>query len=234
MAVIDSAIALYRAGNYSGSGDWLDESGNGYDLTLTDCVFTAQSSPALAYFTLNGSSSFMTYNPPGTQLDPLLGSWTVLIVVRNSNYATNRFPPVDTRDSFSAGGSGGFTLYGTTNGAPRGEFADGSTEANDVAGNPTNNQIHEMATRLDRSVEEVETFLDGTGSGSPASSAGVGSIGSSGTFDVGRVATTYYGGDVFGLAVWDSPLSDADVATAGDELRVPISTGNSLLLLGVG
>ncbi len=57
--LVTSGLRLYlNANNYSGSGAWLDQSGNGYNMTLFNSpAFT--SSATTPYFSFNGSNQYM-------------------------------------------------------------------------------------------------------------------------------------------------------------------------------
>lgn len=75
MSILDSAVLLLQAKNYSGSGNWLDESGNGHDAV-------PQNSPTFANgaFTLDGADQhFVVTNHADLDFDDS-DDWTIMFV----------------------------------------------------------------------------------------------------------------------------------------------------------
>jgi hypothetical protein len=156
-------------------------------------------------------------------MDPGVGDWTAMIVVRNDNVTDDRIPALDTKDDFTI--ANGWQVIGSTNDRGQVRVADGAAFDSDLTPNNTlvDDTIHAVTLRLDRTAEEVEVFVDGTGTGSPGDTTGQGSIDSAAAhLDVFRVGATFYDGDVFAIAIWDSALSDADIVTAESELQTLI------------
>ena len=95
-----------------------------------------------------------------------------------------------------------------------------------------------MAGRYDDTAAEIETFIDGTGSGSPTSKA-AGDQSNAAVLTIGAQngGGATWAGDIYAIVLWRSALSDADIATAGTELLTELaaaSGGSRLLILGVG
>jgi hypothetical protein len=79
--LITSGLTLYlNANNYSGSGNWLDQSGNGYNMTLYNSP-TFTSSATTPYFSFNGSNQYMnnaSYTTPA-QTSATSFTWIFLV-----------------------------------------------------------------------------------------------------------------------------------------------------------
>ncbi len=229
MPIYGDAILLLRAGNYSGSGDWLDESGNGRDFSITGATFTAQAG-VVGYFTFDGVNDFMTHDDTGNVFNPGSGDFTVVMVVRTSS--AGDIPPIDNRNSFTAGVAGWQLRDSSARADARAD--DDTAEFTDTfVGTMSNSTIYDIAFRVDTTANELEVFQNGVGTGTPVDTSTMGTVTGTDAIDIGRVGASYDDGDVIAIAIWSRALSDADLATAGDELRLPVG-GAGMLLLDVG
>ncbi len=73
MSSLATAVMVLQAKNYSGSGDWLDESGNSHDAANNGALFKAYS--AIQYVYLPGTAANYLYTPDAAALDLLGDIW---------------------------------------------------------------------------------------------------------------------------------------------------------------
>lgn len=216
MAVIDSAVLLLQAKNYSGSGDWLDESGNSHDGVISGATFSTD------HFVFNGSTDIITV-AHHTDLDfGLSDSFTIMAVVEASAVPPPNIEWIAGKKTDYAVGNAGYTLYVNTSSQPRLWLVDNSSNnAGDLAAALTQDTKQVAAGVRNVTDDDIEAFTDGTGSGSPATDPSTGT-GPSNTVDftIGKAPSSVlaWTGKIYAVALWASALSDADVATAGDEL----------------
>ncbi len=75
MSILDNAELLLQAKNYTGSGDWLDESGNGHNATINGALFKAYSPATGQYIYMPGTSGNYLSTPDAAALDLLGDIW---------------------------------------------------------------------------------------------------------------------------------------------------------------
>jgi len=220
MAGLADAVLLLQAKNYSGSGDWLDESGNGHDAVITGATFTSDADGK--YFAFNGSSDLMTIANHadlnfGTT-DPL----TAMAVCRTAQTGSQAYL-LDKNQS----GPGWALIYGGTYTSLI--VDDGPNRVYDLTANLTINTIQTVAGVRNIVDDDVESFLDGVGTGSPTTDTTTATLSNANSLLLGRFSGFWWNGDIFAVAVWREALSDADVAAAGVALLAGAST---ITLLG--
>lgn len=228
MAVIDTAELLLQAKNYSGSGDWLDESGNGHDASLVNSpTFNGDR------FTLDADNeSFDIVDSAGLNFDfGTLAGATVMVVCApvDATPAGNQYIV----DKSAAVGIG-YRMILLTSSAFRGEFEDASGgRPDDFAAAFSDGVKVALAVRHDAAADETESFVDGAGTGTP----NVFDLADCTSTEILRIggrsdATTFaFRGDIYAVALWREALTDAEIVEAQAELE---SSGGNLLLLGVG
>jgi hypothetical protein len=223
MAVIDAAVLLLRANRYSGSGNWLDESGNGYDAVPSG-------SPTWdgEKFTLNGSTQWFTIADDPGFADYLDAQSFTLVVVCASNDHTTTTPRCLFDNKEADSGTIGFSIYERSNrvdATVRGVSAQKYVNSSDVAalGVQVSYALRKNGTT------NTQLLVDGVVRSTSAGAAGniavanPTRIGASGASDP---AVRWFNGDIYGAALWRSALSDADIATAGSELVRPPPPAN--------
>jgi len=134
-----------------------------------------------------------------------------------------------------SGSSEGYQLLNHTSVPIRFLIGDGPTTSIDDSPNPTNGQAFVVAGRRDTTADEVEAFLDGIGSGSPATDTTTASLANADplligarTFDLDEALD----GEIYAVALWREALSDADVVIAENELLA--RNISAMMLSGVG
>ncbi len=158
MAAIDRATFLLQAKNYSGTGNWIDESGNGHNATIHGPVHNGE------YFTTDGTDDYFEI-PDHNDLDFGIGASATMAV-------KVRVPETPT-------GSDGLMVKGPTSGSapgwwfylpsaftPRLNLINTSTFATDTGPAFSANTIVTLVARKRVSDTTVEAFTDGSGNGS--------------------------------------------------------------------
>lgn len=229
MAILDSAVLALRANQYDGSSGVLsDESGNGYDATIVN-------SPAWdgTKFTLVPASSQYLTIADADDLDPELGTFTVVMVVsplvgdtgngRVLNKRNNGVPwwsldYVQASDRFTftiTDGTSSKAAFSATNGAP--------------PGGP-----YVVSARYGGGAAAlIEIGVDGAyvtaGSGTLLT------VASATALTIGYVAvfSQYAEIDFYGLAIWKGAyLTDAEVEEAGVGLLASVDSSEAYGLHG--
>jgi hypothetical protein len=120
---ITSGLTLYlNANNYSGSGQWLDQSGNGYNMTLYNSP-TFTSSATTPYFSFNGSNQYMNNASYTTPVQSSTTSFTWIFLV-NFTSGYNNYTALGNRGGgppynfmkITGAANNLFQLYGGTTG----------------------------------------------------------------------------------------------------------------------
>ena len=137
-----------------------------------------------------------------------------------------------------SGASEGYQLSNHTSAPIRFLIGDGPTTSIDDSPNPTNGQAFVVAGRRDTTADEVEAFLDGIGSGSPATDMTTASLANADplligarTFDLDEALD----GEIHAVALWRSALTNTQIVEAGYYLGsgTPPDTSDLLLVLGI-
>lgn len=237
MSILDSCIGLWQAVNYSGSGDWLDESGNGNDATFGDGS-TSSTFPVHqgAYFTFDGNQYFEI--PDTADLDfGASDPFTVLVVARQATFPTGSSQTYVSKRASVAASAAGWVVYPSF-GSVVFEIADGSTESNDLqATEPTNGTVSAVGGVRDVSGDTVEVFVNSSPTGTPTTDATTGSLANTESVGIGAINVdstpgSFFVGDIFAVAIWGSALSDADFAAAGTLLSGGTPSSKSIAAPG--
>lgn len=227
MSVIGRGELLLRAKNYSGSGNWLDESGNGHDATPV-------SSPTFndTYFTLNGTDHFTVADAAGldfAETDDL----TVMVRARTADVTPASDSILLAKKLGTTGAGAGYNIMLATTGTMNFRIADGAVSSNDAKGASLINDVIFVAAGVrNTGDDDIEVFVDGVGSGSPTTDATTVTLANALTLNIGASSSpgNYSAVDVFDVVLWRPPaLTPAEVAQAGLELQ----TWRDPLLLGI-
>lgn len=115
----------------------------------------------------------------------------------------------------------GYSLDRGTANAPRFMVADGSADDDDVAGAITQGVTTVVGGVRNVADDDIEAFTAGSGSGSPTTDSTTATLANAHTLRIGRLSSTgsnYADMEFLGAAVFDVALTDAEVASIGDEL----------------
>lgn len=205
--LLGGAVVLLQAKNYSGSGNWLDESSNGHDATLV-----GSPTHSTDHFVLNGTSQYFTV-ADHDDLDFNAQSFTVMAVCY-ADALSGTFGQIVSKYVAST--------IGYELGA---ENTVAQVRAYDVVNNTDVNSSAAAATvqawtgRYNHSTSELETFVDGVGSGSPTS-VSVGDLRTSTVLSIGarNGGVALWAGRVYAVAIWRRALTGQEIIDAGDLL----------------
>lgn len=232
-SALDRCELLLQALNYSGSGDWLDESGNGHDATpVGSPTFDTD------HFVLNGTSQgFFIADDP--LLDFAAGDSFTIMVRASQADAT----PTTYEALINKKGSGSVPGWGIDHGNGALNLVavihDGTSLVADNSANTSNDTPYVVIARRDVAADDLEAGLDGTMSASPTADTTTGTLANAVNLSIGYrnvTASQWLTGDIYAVALWREALSDAEITEASATLvtgYTPASQGN-LLLLGVG
>tara|TARA_R110000824_G_scaffold16633_9_gene68767 strand:+ start:379 stop:3546 length:3168 start_codon:yes stop_codon:yes gene_type:complete len=180
-------------------------------------------------YVLDGSNDYLTV-PDDANLDFAADeSFTLMFFGRVYDTTPSTIGiPLSKRDSLGSGDVG-YSLFINTIGQVGLHISDGSGSVScRFTGGLTAGEAF-VATGVRNVVDDDLTFfMDGV-AGTPATDTTTGTLANSVAFNLGadgRPATFFGPGEFFGAALWREALSDADVATAGTELR-NLATGKA-------
>ena len=215
MSVIARAEVLLRASNYSGSGNWLDESGNGHDATpVGSPTFNSD------HFSLDGSTQWFTVSDSAGLDFTLSQSFTVVAIV-----ATDSLSPGSNQSYFGkfTGGVGYWGRQLSGQNINVGYIDDGTNNPFDAKTSafPATGTATVLAVRRDVAADEIEAFADGVSSGSPATDTTTATLANGTSLFIGAQATSTepWGGDIYAFALFREALTDAEIVTAGQQLQ---------------
>lgn len=230
MAEIDDAVALYRASQYSGSGDWLDESGNGYDMAATGSpTFTDLGNDS--YWTTGTGKYFTTADV--ADLDILAATDFTVVAIAQAD--TIAFSGLVTKRANVNDTTTGWSLWTFTNDAFIADFSDGAVECNADTGASSFNvdERHLFAFRRNTSDDKGYANVDTTEAEDADPTTGT--CANSGVVSIGAFngGANLWFGRIYGVAIWRRALTDAQLLVVEAELVPALPTGG-MLLLGVG
>lgn len=225
MSLLSSFEIVLRAGNYTGSGNWLDESGNGHNATpVGSPTFNGD------HFSLDGSTQWFTVaDDPGLDF-AADESFTVIVVA-----ATDDLAPTGSKSLYGKV-TGGVGYWGRQfNGEAWfvGYIDDGTNNPFDVKTSAfaATGQRTVLAFVRDVASDDLEVFSDGSGSGSPTTDSTTATLANGASLFIGAQATSTeaFPGDIYAFGISRSALTDTQVLQAGYELIHP----GTLLTLGI-
>lgn len=181
---------------------------------------SALSKPSRHEFrTATGNDGFLSVaHDAAIDFDATSESFTVMAVATSAAPGDGAFHGVVTKFAGAAGWNlGHYTALGGTyamlvNG--------GAVTAIDAVTAIADNTRAVLALRHDHTADELELFVDGTGTGSPADTSAVTDTSNATALTIGGAAA--FGGgqvaDIEAVAVWSRALTDAEIAVAGAQL----------------
>lgn len=219
VGILDSAVLLLQAKNYSGAGDWLDESGNNIDFTPVNSP-TFVSNGIDSHFVLNGTTQYFEAAD-----NPLLDfaaadDFTVIVVFETGVSVWNQALYAK---RVAGGASTGYYLIILGNDTLEFSVSDGALFDNDGSSAITLDAKTVGCGVRDQSVSDtVEAFVDGSSAAATTDNT-AGTLANGEVSRIGRLSgagTNYMNGKIYAVAIWASALSDADVAAAGNILTL--------------
>ncbi len=229
MAGLADSVILAQGINYSGSGDWLDETGNSLDITITGPTFASN------VFTFDGFNDEMSVADSALLDFGATDPFTVLVMGKKPDVTPLGNQCIIAKKANFTGGGPGYLLYNR----PAGNVAfgiDDGTLVWTVTPALSDDTRFVVAGVRNVSDDDIEGFLDGTGSGSPAADTTTGTLANASPLVLGRDLGPNidpYLGEIHAFAVIPLALSDAEVATASTQLESGFSfPSTSMTLIG--
>lgn len=216
--VLPTAVAWWKASTYSGSGNLLDGSGNGHDLTINGAAF------ANGAFTFVASESDYMETADHADLDfGTTDNFTVAIALKVSGAPGAATAWMAKRTATSTTAPVGWNFY-STSGSLIGRFtiSDGTnrpeaTKSSIVANAPTL-----LAGVRDVSADTITAALGGV-IGSAVTDSTTGTLVNAEVVRIGRLSgagTSYADMTFYGAAVFRRALAAGELATLAAELGV--------------
>lgn len=213
MVDITDSEAYAFAKNYSGSGDWLDEA-NSHDGAITGATWVDNSGDSYFDFGTNDQIAI----PDAANLDFAVGvSFTIGVAVHAADYSTGATQSFINKRTGSASG----WLLRVT-GAASGRFEIEDTSANNPEDSITgfsDNTKHTVIGVRNVGDDDLEIFLDGTGSGSPTTDSTTATLANAEDVILGGPAG---GADLIGriysYCIIRQALSDAEIGVLHTQL----------------
>jgi hypothetical protein len=170
---------------------------------------------------LDGSDDYLAV-ADHSDLDPgALGDFAVMFAGRIYD-ATPAANSVFAAKKTGTGTAAGYALWVDTAGAAYAEIGDGTDDANDnktTALTAGQGFVHTGVRNV--SDDDIETFIDGTGTGTPTTDDTTATLANAEELRLGRYSgagANYLQGEIHAVAFWREALTDTDVAAAGTEL----------------
>ena len=225
--VLERAAAWWNAGSYDAdNGVLLDLSGRGHVATLTNApvVGTTSNLPSITFVSASTQYLEVADHP---DLDFALGdSFTVVYAGQTADNAPAAPEHFIGKKDGTANGTVGWQLRNHTAANARFGIADGTNGDTDTSPNLTNGQVFVLGAVRDIVADDIEIFLDGVGSGSPATDPTTGTLANALPLrmgaDSGAAAALFTDGEFFAAALFREVLTDEEVRQVG------------LTLVGVG
>lgn len=220
MAAVDDATVLLRGYAYTGSGNWIDESGNGHHGTFNGGVESTFDGSRFFMDGVSGGGDFITIG--GTALD-YSSNFTVAVAVLIPTGEPSGNTVLSAKKA-SLGGSQGWAIWGSSLANINGRVHDGTTGFDVAFPTGNNDAVEVYVLRRDATgLGEWTGWVDSTrDAGTPDS---LGDCTSASAERIGAEGGGFnnFGGYVYAYAVWERSLSDAEVGSLLTELTVPPS-----------
>lgn len=235
VATLDDAVLLLQAKNYSGTGDWLDESGNGLDATVVfggGGSFSATGDATLPQPHFNGPNGniFTIADDPLLDFGPnVSGTWMAVFMLNDIDGAYNEV--IMDKGGFTGPSQGGWSMTrssGTSDLRVAAAATGGSTSAS-LQALPADNTLMVGVGRRDAVADSLRAFVDGV-EGSTASAQKASDWSSAQPLTIGIRTNpqnfAWMRGRLVAVAVWRVALTDSEIASIGAQLA---NTGKARL-----
>ncbi|MDK1103793.1 MAG: hypothetical protein QGD93_09295 [Actinomycetota bacterium] len=146
-------------------------------------------------------------------------AFTIMAVIRSSTIGAGNAVLVGKKDDLTT--SAGWSLYRATAAATV-LIGDGSADDTDAASSLVARTAATVAGVRNISDDDIEAFLDGTGSGSPTADSTMATLANALPLRIGATsgtATSFFDGEIMAVALWRSALTDSEIVEAGDALK---------------
>lgn len=230
MAGLGDAEAYLKGTAYSGSGDWLDQSGNSHDGSFNGGVDATHDGERFFIDGVHGGGDYIDI-ADHANLDSNDTDFTVMIRVLVPTGEPNGNSVIVSKKP-GLGSGAGWAIWGASLAGVNALCYDtASNGANVPVPTLSNDVIHVIAYRRNTTANEFHCFLDGSKGSTITDNQTDQSNGNPIRIGAEGGGWNNFGGYVYDFVYWTSALSDADVSAAGEALA---SATPTIPLLGVG
>ena len=220
MAVTDTAVLYLPRSTYSGTGNWLDISGNNYHGEITDATYDS----GRGAFLFNSSTDVIDVET-NADLDLTTSETLTLMAVFEYN-GTTGFQFIAGKEEQAGTVYPGYCLEHNPTGPYLTGYITDGTNSQSIAdlgvGVLTTGVVYVAAITIDLATSDLmRGYWDGSEQYSGVDISAVGSPSNAQAFSIGQTGAGNdpFNGYVYAVAVWTSILSAGDIATAGTEMK---------------
>jgi len=224
MSDINDAVAFAFANSYSGSGDWLNEGtgGSAHDASIDGATHT--NNAPNDYFDFDGTNDRITI-PDHADLDMgASDSWTWGVACFDTDWNRNSRGWLIGKGFNVADANGSWDMSTIENAqTARAGIRDAAGNPVDTSGSLSDSTIITLIGVRNVGDDDIEIFVDGTGTGSPATDTTTGSLANAFDVTIGaggnNNTTDNWTGRIMSYCIIPGlALSDADVLTLHSQL----------------
>jgi hypothetical protein len=241
--VLARAELLLDASNQyvAGSPLWPDLSGNNHHAQYgsaagadtNDPTFVADDGTHPAWFTLTTDDYFEIADH--ADLDFAANESLTLLVIGQTDDVSPVADQILVAKKDNLTTSAGYALYlEAADDSAKFLIGDSAADDEDATPNLVASTLFTVAGVRDTTADDIEAFLDGTGSGSPVTDSTTLTIANALPLRIGatsNVAGSFFEGVIAAVVLWREALTDDEIASAGELL---LGDTPKMLLLGVG
>jgi hypothetical protein len=241
--VLARAELLLDASNQyvAGSPLWPDLSGNDHHAQYgsaagadtNDPTFVADDGTHPAWFTLTTDDYFEIADH--ANLDFAANESLTLLVIGQTDDVSPVADQILAAKKDNLTTSAGYALYlEAADDSAKFLIGDSAADDEDATPNLVASTLFTVAGVRDTTADDIEAFLDGTGSGSPVTDSTTLTIANALPLRIGatsNVASSFFEGVIAAVVLWREALTDTEIAAAGELL---LGDTPKMLLLGVG
>lgn len=218
--VLRDCQLLLRGKNYAGVGDWLDESGNGFNGSITDAAFDKTRKA----FLFNSSTSRIAV--AHSSILDLGTSGTITVMAAYEYTLTTGFQFVAGKEQYAGTIYPGYALEHNPSGPYLTGFITDGTNTQSIAdlgaGVVTPGEQYVAAVTIDLATSDlIRGYWNGVQIYNGVTTSAIGNPSNSYDFTIGQsyAATDPFKGYIYAVAFWNRVLSHSEVAAATIALR---------------
>ena len=237
MSILDSAVLLLQAKNYSGSGDWLDESGNGHDAQFGDGS-TPSTYPTHAGTTFRIDSGDYFLIADHADIDfGAADSFTLMIAVSVDNPTSGTQAWLD-KGSMAGPTGSAYAMWSASDRKVNGSIADGTlgTSRSSVSAEVVAGELGAFWFVRDVGEDKIKVWRPSSQDYAASTDSTTATLAGALDLFIGRyapVGTLWLTGNVAAVAIWRSAISEAEAKEAA-ALLTPEPVGSHLRYAGPG
>ena len=215
-------LLLQANDGYTIAGDlpmWFDRSGNGHHGQWGSAAGADTNDPVRSGTSVTFTTNDYVEIADHANLDFAAGeAFTVIAVVKPTTVAAGSDVIVAKKDNLTT--SAGWALVRNA-ATVQTILADGTADDDDTAGTLVANTVAVVAGVRNVTDDDIEAFVDGTGSGSPTTDSTTATLANALPLRIGATSNTaanFFEGDINAVALFRSALTDTQIAEIGTYL----------------